>query len=374
MFTEDDLNSAVDAGVLNGAALERLKSHIANERRAVSADEESLRLVHSFNDIFVTLAILIAFFGLGALGSIVSVMVLGAFGASLTSAVMAGAAWGLAEIFTRKRRMAFPSIVLFLTFFTSVFMTFASYSFVGAIAVGSGAFAGVLIAFAAFASAIAAWLHWKRFHVPISIAAIASAVIAAVGSFLFSIMAAIDLAFAWAVLPALVFVLGLGVFAAALAFDASDRERITQRSDIAFWLHLLASPLIVHPVFQSLGVLEGDVGGFGAVIVIALYGVFAAIALIVDRRALLVSALLYVAVALAFLFSALGSFSLTSALSALVIGSGLLTLSIFWAGLRRWIVARMPLMVQAQVPAVAEAEEIYEEEDYSEYGGRYSAH
>src|SRR5438874_3733945 len=33
---------------------------------------------------------------------------------------------------------------------------------------------------------------------------------------------------------------------AAMAFDASDRERATRRADCAFWLHLLAAPLIVH--------------------------------------------------------------------------------------------------------------------------------
>ncbi len=39
---------------------------------------------------------------------------------------------------------------------------------------------------------------------------------------------------------------GLAVFAAAMAFDISDRERVTRRADCAFWLHLLAAPLIVH--------------------------------------------------------------------------------------------------------------------------------
>ena len=38
---------------------------------------------------------------------------------------------------------------------------------------------------------------------------------------------------------------GLAVFAAAMSFDMSDRERITRWADCAFWLHLLAAPLIV---------------------------------------------------------------------------------------------------------------------------------
>ena len=32
----------------------------------------------------------------------------------------------------------------------------------------------------------------------------------------------------------------------AMSFDMSDRSRVTRRSDCAFWLHLLAAPLIVH--------------------------------------------------------------------------------------------------------------------------------
>jgi hypothetical protein len=43
---------------------------------------------------------------------------------------------------------------------------------------------------------------------------------------------------------------GLRVFAAAMSFDLSDRDRMTRRSDCAFWLHLLAAPLIVHSLIS----------------------------------------------------------------------------------------------------------------------------
>ena len=42
----------------------------------------------------------------------------------------------------------------------------------------------------------------------------------------------------------LMFVAGLGVFAFAMRWDLQDPERITRRSDVAFWLHLAAAPLI----------------------------------------------------------------------------------------------------------------------------------
>ena len=46
--------------------------------------------------------------------------------------------------------------------------------------------------------------------------------------------------------------LGIAVFLAAMKFDMSDRNRVTQRTDIAFWLHLLAAPLIVHSIVHPL--------------------------------------------------------------------------------------------------------------------------
>src|SRR2546430_3225670 len=43
-----------------------------------------------------------------------------------------------------------------------------------------------------------------------------------------------------------------GMFLFAMWWDGSDRARLTRRSDVAFWLHLLAAPMIVHPVFTLL--------------------------------------------------------------------------------------------------------------------------
>ena len=68
---------------------------------------------------------------------------------------------------------------------------------------------------------------------------------------------------------AIVFVLGLGVFAFAMWWDMSDRERRTRRSDVAFWLHLAAAPLIAHPIFHMLGVLDNNVDAARALLVIA---------------------------------------------------------------------------------------------------------
>src|SRR2546430_7194783 len=111
-----------------------------------------------------------------------------------------------------------------------------------------------------------------------------------------------------------------GMFLFAMWWDGSDRARLTRRSDVAFWLHLLAAPMIVHPVFTLLGLTKGHINVGEGLAVVALYVVLGITALAVDRRALLVSALAYVLYALQALFREFGAVELNVALTALVIG------------------------------------------------------
>src|SRR5690606_25723805 len=118
-----------------------------------------------------------------------------------------------------------------------------------------------------------------------------------------------------------------------------------------FWLHLLAAPMIAHPLFHWLGVTRGENIGISSVIgVLAVYVALGVVALAVDRRALLVSALAYVLAALTWLFDRFGAVELNVALTALVIGSALLTLSAFWTPIRRSIVVRLPGGLQDRLP------------------------
>ena len=140
----------------------------------------------------------------------------------------------------------------------------------------------------------------------------------------------------------IVLVAGLAMFAFAMRWDTSDLERRTRRSDVAFWLHLAAAPMIAHSLFHMLGVFDaGDLNAFKAVLVLALYLAFAFVALAIDRRALLVSSLVYVLYALYSLFTRAGAVELGGALTALVIGSALLTLSAFWQPMRQRVVGML---------------------------------
>jgi hypothetical protein len=261
----------------------------------------------------------------------------------------------LAEFFTAKRRMALPSIILLLAFVGGVFAGLLGL----AIAIlGTGAdqnetLATLMIAGAGLITAVSAWLHWKRFMVPITIAAGTAAL---AGTVIALIMAAVGPSSdnAKTVVLSLVFLVGLGVFGIAMRWDMSDTARSTRRSDVAFWLHLLAAPMIAHPIFALIGVTEGENIGMGAALaVLAVYVVFGLVALAVDRRALLVSALAYVLVALTFLFREFGAVELNFALTALVIGSALLTLSALWTPIRRAVVTALPGDMRGRLPATA---------------------
>jgi len=306
-------------------------------------DEETFRLVNSFNDIFVTIAAVLLLVAMAGIG--------GAISPGAGGLLVAGAAWGMAEFFTRQRRMALPSIVLLLAFVGGVVACPLEVLSEANVEALGERIVVLLSAAVSVAGAVAAWLHWRRFKVPITIAAGAAAVAATA---IMLILAAIAPADGFdvenLVLP-LIFAAGLGVFAYAMRWDISDRTRETRRSDVAFWLHLLAAPMIAHPLFNWLGVTDGsNIGAGSAAGVLVIYVAMAVVALAVDRRALLVSALAYVLIALTWLFDEFGAVELNVALTALVIGSALLTLSAFWTPIRSALVEKLPAALRGRLP------------------------
>lgn len=326
MYTEEDLASAVKAGVLTEETAAAFRVHVAQRTEESAVDEEHFRLVTGFNDIFVVIACALLLISVAWIGAFV-VPWLGPLAASVT-------AWALAEFFVRKRRMALPAIVLLLAFVGSVFG------------------AGVLIVenvaehfvVASALAAAAAWLHWLRFRVPITVAAGAAAV---AGCVVALVLATIPEAANW--ISGISFLAGIAVFALAMRWDMADRLRQTRKSDVAFWLHLLAAPLIVRPVFAALGVLDGEADLWQAIAVVALYVAIALISLAIDRRALMVSALIYVLYTFSALLSQYGGVSISFAITGLTIGSALLLLSAFWHASRAFVLRRLPPAAQERL-------------------------
>ena len=358
MYSQNDLDEAVSAGAISAESATSLRNFIETQRSTSAVDEEQFRLITGFNDIFVSIAAVILLVAVGWIGQWIgetaNLAVEGDGPSFLAPAAVAATAWGLATFFTARRRMALPSILLLLAF---VGAAFATVAFALVLAIGpdrlndNNQLAGVLAAVAGAAGAAAAWVHWKRFRVPITVAAGAAAVAAiAIGL----LLAALGENFEEArdLVLGFVLVLGLGVFLFAMRWDSSDPARLTRRSDVAFWLHLLAAPMIVHPVFTLLGLNDGNATIGEGLVVIVLYVLIGLAALAIDRRALLVSALAYVLFALNEMFKQFGAIELNVALTALVIGSSLLLLSAFWHNAREAVVRPLPDSLKSKLPVL----------------------
>lgn len=355
MYSQTDLDEAVAAGALSADAANSLRAFIDQQRATPAVDEEQFRLITGFNDIFVSIAAAILLFAVGWIGQSIGQslgMAIEFDGPSpLAPLLVAATAWGLALFFTARRRMALPSILLLLAFVGAVF---AATGFSLVLAVGEppadqeAIYAGAVASVSGAVAAGAAWLHWKRFRVPITVAAGAAAVSAIAVGLLIAALGEVEPN--ENLILGLVLALGVGVFLFAMRWDSSDPARVTRRSDVAFWLHLLAAPMIVHPIFTLLGLNDGNATVGEGLVVILLYIAMGITALAIDRRALLVSALAYVLFALNEMFRQFGAVELNVALTALVIGSALLLLSAFWHQARGMVVRPLPESLRARLP------------------------
>jgi len=335
-----DLDAAVAAGVIEPDTADRLLTFMVQTNAVpAQADEENLRLITSFNDIFVTIGL--ALF-LGALTYMVT-----STGVAMTAVILAVVSWAMAEVFTRIKRLALPSIVLLVVYGVAVFVAIT-----GLLLGNLGwniddyvKYGGIDLAVAGFLTAGLIAVHWLRFRVPITIAAGCAALAVMVMALTASAAPGLITNH-----PVAIFLpLGLAIFALAMWFDMSDRARQTRRIDIAFWLHLLAAPFIVHPVIAattSLGKLtQADAG-----VILVLFVVLGLIALISDRRALLVSSLIYLGYATYTLLANTMWASLGRVQAVFVVGAIVLLLSVAWRPLRGMVLQAMPDFVRLRVP------------------------
>ncbi len=347
MIAEQDLQAAVAEGIIDQAQAVRI-AHLARLRlaaqastpprlgdsvtaeagRAIDPDDERFRLIGGFNDVFVAI-------GVGLLaGALLGLSRVVGFGDAF-SAVALLSAWGLSEVFARRMRLALPSILLAAMFCASAALLVAQLTADrGLPSILYGGWVPAAVAFSA-----AALLHHWRFRVPVDMALMA---IGGIGVLL-ALISAIAPALAQDYLNLILLFCGLSVFALALRLDMRDPRRLTRRSDAAFWLHLLSAGLIVHPVFRGMVSSAGDFGTAKSLIILGIFAALGVIALVIDRRALLVSALSYAGIAVAYLISQSVSTTLSLPLALLGLAVLVLALSAGWRALRRALVPVLPL-------------------------------
>jgi hypothetical protein len=334
MYSDQDLNDGVTEGIFSDASVQQFRHFMAQSSNTNPVDEENFRLISGFNDIFVVIASGLLLVSVAWLGSTIGPW-MGALGFSACS-------WALAEFFVLRRRMALPAIGLLLTFLGGIFALPILFN---AAVAGQYQPTEFSLVISGVLTGIAARLHWLRFKVPITVAAGTAAGLACVLALIVSVL---PVAKTW-LLP-LVFVAGLFTFVLAMVWDAADRSRQTRHSDVAFWLHLVSAPMIVHPIFTSLGILQGLESISSSLIVLVLYVALALVSIAADRRAIMVSALIYVVYAFSSLLDNYGMVSYSFALTGLCIGASLLLLSAFWQKSRKGVLKLVPKPMQLHLP------------------------
>ena len=342
MMDHDDLRAAVGAGIVTEAQAASLAS-LADSRRGARTDlavgDEPFELFKGFNEVFIVVGLLILAMGWAGVVGVAytaeitnpqqAAMLYGSIGALII--------WAMSEYFIRRRRMVGPAIALSILFTGNAAIALTAY-FAQPFMVGQQDYASLPLPFILGTAAIG--VFWYRFRVPFAMAMIA------VGFFIVAILMAAtsqgtpqdpsDLfllsaggPFAWITL-----VLGLLVFAVAMAFDMSDPHRVTRRSANGFWLHVVAAPTLVNTL--ALTLLDRDAHW-------ALLGVmliFALVAIVIDRRSFLIAAIGYIVALASTVFD-----GETTALTVLVLGIILLLLGAFWEKFRARLLRLMPRFV-----------------------------
>lgn len=269
MISKSTLQKACDKKIINTDQIEPLYQFIKNENSGESTfnKEEPLKFIRSFGDVFIALGIILLAVSIN-MTSITGLYYL----------IPAVAFIVIAEWLVRIRRLALPGIVILLAI---LFFINKAFSFDN----DNATTLGLSII------SLSSLLFYLRYKMPFSLLPLAASLIA-----ITIIQIGLDVLDS----PVVFVVLGLITFSIAMWFDSRDTKRQSHLSDSAFWLHLLAAPLIVHGTMISM--LSSDkvwVQSLSNDLLMMIFFIgFFLTALFVDRRAMLVSTQLYAIYAL----------------------------------------------------------------------------
>lgn len=342
MIENDDIRAGIAAGILTekqAAALVALSHSRKGARENLHPGDEPFELFKGFNEIFIIIGLMILTLGWsGLISAVFGTQIIGVRDAALWYGIPGAAAlWLLAEYFIWQRRMVGPAIALSILFGLNAGATLISY-FAEPFMIGQSDFSSLPLPLAM--TTVAVGLFWLRFRVPFAMAMIAislfvvAIVVAAINqgtpknpADLFLLSAGGP--FAWITLG-----LGIAIFIAAMGFDMSDPHRVTRRASNGFWLHVVAAPALVNTIALSL--INDD----NTLALLLFLAVIAVIAMIIDRRSFLITAIGYVVAVAGTVFGGDGIYT-----TILALGIILLVLGAFWEKFRARLLRLMPAFV-----------------------------
>jgi hypothetical protein len=366
MFDKSDLRAAVEGGAISDEAAKRLEAFLkARNDPDRMLDPENLRFLTNFNDVFLTIGIVILMTGLGFLSWIAASNIFGVaamfdggqpgpdvigrfkIAAALVPSVLILGAWLLAEYFCGKRRLLLPSMALSVTIVsaaaalvTILMMPTAESEFTRRGDDVEGFFFG--LGYGAFGAAVfaSAAIFW-RFRLPFSLFLMAGSIAGLFYTLVGDLLGG-DQVFSGASM------LGIGVatLIVAIWFDMRDPQRSSRTSDHAFWLHLAAAPQIIWGVRDLvLGSGFAPAGVADATVMLVVLIAFGVLSLALNRRALIVSGLLTFGGTLWVLvdnFGGGGNVLNNVMLTALIVGGAIVLLGGGWRTARRTLLKLIP--------------------------------
>jgi len=331
-ISQEDLKAAVTANVISERDADQLRAFV--ERRALgqSPEDERFRVVAGMNDVFIALGIVLLFIPMFILSM--------GWGGSETADwatwinfLSAAIFWGLAEAVIRRRRTTFPGFFLAAGFSSFMFIgglaLFTQYNSAieieNLLTVHTLGWIGVSVSgLALFSIGLFEW----RFKLPFCRIFSALSGLVVILSLLVAIGLGDILDVRWTA-----FTFGAGLFTWAVWLDSTDTKRITLRSDRAFWLHVCAAPMLAHPLMTYATDL-------GSATTIASFSILALLAIIIDRRAPLVSSLAYFGYWVGQRYTSLGADDFSTFLLTFVsLGLLVLFLGVGWRQVRRFVVS-----------------------------------
>ncbi len=331
MISHDDLRAAVGSGLVSeaqAASLTALADSRRGARENLEPGDEPFELFKGFNEIFIVVGLGILAMGWVAVNTASMLSGIVNYKTQITTSAIIGALvlWGLSEYFTRRRRMVAPAIALSVLFAGNAAMGFIA-QFAQPFMIAQEDFSSLPVALSL--STLALVVYWWRFRVPFAMALIAlglfavALILAADQSGVPTEIADLFLLSANGPFALITLLVGLLVFSVAMAFDLSDPHRVTRRSAQGFWLHVVAAPALVNTI--ALTLLDKDQG----IVLAVVLALFALIAIVIDRRSFLITAIGYIVALSTTVFNSEGT-----GFSILALGFVLVILGAFWARIR----------------------------------------
>lgn len=330
---QDLLDAALERGILTPQQRQQLADLQGDD---ANDNDERIKPVGTMNEIFVTFGIMLLTSAIsGLIGQLVSEI-------AVTGILSAGVCWLVAMWFHQRKRFRLPIIYCVATaamgLATTIFISLSGG--LSDSVFDDGVPLSIILPTLGVGLAVLA-AGAARFRVPFFMLPIAV---------LFTIMVTTiarhgDGDTSWRLLLG---GCGLAILAVAIFFDLKDPKRVTRWSDFAFWSYVVGSPLFVHSLFLSVLIQDTMESWLDrplvwmAMAILAIAVTFAG--LLLNRRALILSTLIYVSIVIFRIMAglALGAPTVLLLITMLLIGLYVTVLGSRWARARAAFMRGLP--------------------------------